>query len=44
MAENEYGKKSENLAPVIKTYAWVLARSNRTVEAENMRKRIKDLS
>ncbi len=44
MAENEYGKKNERLAPVIKTYAWVLARSNRTVEAENMQKRIKDLS
>ena len=44
IAENEFGKTNKQLAPVIKAYASTLNKMKRNVEADNMRKRLKDLS
>lgn len=44
MAENEYGKNSKQLSGVIKAYAGILNKMKRNVEADNMKKRLKDLS
>ena len=44
IAENELGKKNPDLIPIINKYAQILSKCNREIEAENMRKRAREIT
>lgn len=44
IAENEYGKNSREIIPILKKYASVLNKCGRSIEAKNLHKRAREIA